>query len=54
MTSSLSILVVDDEPQMRRFLRPALESEGYRVIEAATAREAASAAATPATEQVTP
>jgi len=34
------VLVVDDEPQMRRFLRPALEAHGYRVIEAATAGEA--------------
>jgi two-component system KDP operon response regulator KdpE len=34
------VLVVEDEPQMRRFLRPALEGQGYRVLEAATAREA--------------
>ena len=34
------VLVVDDEPQMRRFLRPALEAQGYKVVEAATAREA--------------
>jgi two-component system, OmpR family, KDP operon response regulator KdpE len=38
------VLVVDDEPQMRRFLRPALEGQGYRVIEATTAREALSLA----------
>jgi two-component system KDP operon response regulator KdpE len=34
------VLVVEDEPQMRRFLRPALEGQGYRVIEAVTAKEA--------------
>jgi len=33
------VLVIEDEPQMRRFLRPALEGQGYRVIEAGTARE---------------
>jgi len=34
------VLVVEDEPQMRRFLRPALEAQGYRIVEAATANEA--------------
>ena len=34
------ILVVDDEPPIRRFLRVALEAEGYHVTEASTAREA--------------
>jgi two-component system KDP operon response regulator KdpE len=33
------VLIVEDEPQMRRFLRPALESQGYRVLEATTAAE---------------
>jgi two-component system KDP operon response regulator KdpE len=33
------ILLIEDEPQMRRFLRITLESHGYRFIEAATARE---------------
>jgi len=33
------ILVVDDETQIRRFLRISLGSEGYEVLEAATARE---------------
>jgi len=33
------VLVVEDEPQMRRFLRTALEQHGYRPVEAATARE---------------
>ncbi len=31
-----SVLVVEDEPQMRRFLRASLGAEGYRVLEAWT------------------
>jgi two-component system KDP operon response regulator KdpE len=33
------VLVVEDEPQMRKFVRIALESHDYRVVEAATAGE---------------
>lgn len=33
------VLLVEDEPQLRRFLRPMLRAHGYRVIEAETARE---------------
>jgi two-component system KDP operon response regulator KdpE len=33
------ILLIEDEPQMRRFLRITLQSQGYRLVEAATARE---------------
>jgi two-component system, OmpR family, KDP operon response regulator KdpE len=33
------ILLIEDEPQMRRFLRITLQSQGYRFVEAATARE---------------
>lgn len=33
------ILVVEDEPQMQKFLRAALTAEGYRVVEATTGRE---------------
>lgn len=40
------ILIVDDEPQIRRFLKPALEAAGYHVIEATTGAEAISKAAT--------
>ncbi len=41
MTSmTMLVLVVEDEPQMRRFLRPALEGMGFRVVEARTAAEA--------------
>jgi two-component system, OmpR family, KDP operon response regulator KdpE len=34
------VLIVEDEPPMRRFLRAALRSHGYRWLEAATAAEA--------------
>ncbi len=34
------VLVVDDEPQMRRFLRASLNAHGYRVLEAGSAAEA--------------
>ncbi len=40
------VLLVDDEPQIRRFLRAALPAQGYRLIEAATGAEALSQAAT--------
>jgi two-component system KDP operon response regulator KdpE len=33
------VLLIEDEPQMRRFLRTALEPHGYRLVEAETARE---------------
>lgn len=39
-TQSLLALVVDDEPQIRRFLKTGLEMQGFRVAEAKTAREA--------------
>ena len=34
------VLVVDDEPQIRRFLKPSLSAQGYEVSEAATGAEA--------------
>lgn len=34
------VLVIEDEPQMRKFIRASLQSHGYRVIEASEAREA--------------
>jgi two-component system KDP operon response regulator KdpE len=34
--SALTLLVIDDEPQVRRFLRSSLASTDYKVIEAAT------------------
>jgi two-component system KDP operon response regulator KdpE len=39
------VLVIDDEPQLRKLLRVALEAEGDAVIEAATAREGVAAVA---------
>ena len=33
------VLLIEDEPQMRRYLRAALESHDYRLVEATTARE---------------
>ena len=33
-TSGLRVLVIDDEPPIRRFLRTSLTSQGYQVIEA--------------------
>lgn len=42
------ILVVDDEPRIRRFLRLALEAAGYDVVEAASGAEALKAAVTAA------
>jgi two-component system KDP operon response regulator KdpE len=33
------VLIVEDEPQMRRFLRATLAASGYRVLEAGTAAE---------------
>jgi len=35
-----SIVVIDDEPQIRRFLRAALAGQGYRVYEASTGGDA--------------
>ena len=45
MTTSARILVIDDEAPIRRFLRIALEAEGYLVSEAGTARDGISATA---------
>jgi len=47
MTSTAPlVLIVEDEPRMRRLLRLTLESNGMRCAEAATAREAMSRAQT--------
>ncbi|WP_036293431.1 response regulator [Methylosinus sp. PW1] len=46
------ILLVDDEPQLRRVLRPALAACGYEVIEAATGRDALEAIAASAPDIV--
>lgn len=39
MTSTASILVIDDEPQIRRVVRNALDGVASRVIDASTGRE---------------
>ncbi|MBR0554404.1 response regulator [Ciceribacter sp. L1K23] len=46
------ILVVDDEPQIQRFLKPSLTAAGYDVIEASTGSEALKAVATQAPDLV--
>jgi len=40
------ILLIDDEPQIRRMLRVTLEAQGYKVHEAATGRDGLTEAAT--------
>jgi two-component system KDP operon response regulator KdpE len=40
MTLSTRILIVDDEPAIHRFLRPALTANDYDVVQATTAAEA--------------
>ena len=46
MTHSATIIVIEDETQIRRFLRTTLSSEGYQVIEAETGKHGLSEAAT--------
>jgi two-component system KDP operon response regulator KdpE len=36
---ALTLLIIDDEPQIRRVVRHALEADGTRILEAATGRE---------------
>lgn len=53
MTMTIAnILVVDDEPQIQRFLKPALMAAGYSVVEAATGAEALKAVATAAPDLI--
>ena len=44
--SAATVLVIEDEPQIRRFLRPTLAGQGYRVVEAVTGQEGVMQAAT--------
>jgi two-component system KDP operon response regulator KdpE len=44
--NNIKILIIDDEYSIRRFLRVALTSQSYNVVEAATGKEALSVAAT--------
>ena len=46
MNSSPRVLVIDDEPQIRRFLDSGLRAEGYEVLLAATGAEGLALAAT--------
>lgn len=39
MSQPTTVLVIDDEPQIRKFLRISLVSQGYNVLEAATGAE---------------
>jgi two-component system, OmpR family, KDP operon response regulator KdpE len=39
------VLLIEDEPQMRRFLRAALENESYHLVEATTVRDGLAQAA---------
>ena len=43
MNNAVTVLVADDEPHIRRLLSGALARSGYRVVEAASAREAVAA-----------
>ena len=45
MSQCAPILVIDDEPQIRKFLRISLVSQGYNVLEAATGADGLSQAA---------
>jgi two-component system, OmpR family, KDP operon response regulator KdpE len=40
------IILIEDEPEIRRFLRATLQSHGYRLVEAVTAQEGLQAAET--------
>lgn len=46
LNAPFNVIVVEDEPQIRRFVRAALEGEGWHVFEAATARQGLSDAGT--------
>jgi len=41
-----TILIIEDEPEIRRFLRASLTSQGFRLVEAATGEDGLVAAAT--------
>lgn len=52
MSGGTRVLVVDDEPQIQRFLKPSLTASGFRVVSAATAAEALRAFSTTSPELV--
>ncbi|MBD8706334.1 MULTISPECIES: response regulator [Pseudomonas] len=45
MSQTATILVIDDEPQIRKFLRISLASQGYKVLEAGTGTDGLTQAA---------
>ena len=45
MSQTATILVIDDEPQIRKFLRISLASQGYKVLEAGNGAEGLASAA---------
>ncbi|MBK1721511.1 response regulator [Thiocystis violacea] len=51
-TAPARILVIDDESQIRRFLRISLKSQGHEVLEAATGAEGLALAATQAPDLI--
>jgi CheY-like chemotaxis protein len=44
VSGEATVLVVEDDPDIRLLLRSVLESEGYRIVEAATGKDAVSLA----------
>ena len=44
VSGEATVLVVEDDPDIRLLLKSVLESEGYRIVEAATGKEAVSLA----------
>ena len=50
--SGRRVLVVDDEPQIQRFLKPSLAAAGYEVVSAGTGEEALKLAATAAPDVI--
>ncbi|HVV17220.1 MAG TPA: response regulator [Polyangia bacterium] len=50
--SGPAVLVIEDEPQMRRFLRASLGSHGFRLLEAGSAKEALALATSQAPEVI--
>lgn len=46
MTEGHRIVVIEDDPQMRRFLKTGLDAHGYQVVEAETARAGLAAVVT--------
>ncbi|MBV9051610.1 MAG: response regulator [Hyphomicrobiales bacterium] len=52
MSTSTVVLVVDDEPQIQRFLKPSLEAAGYKAVMTATGTDALKLIATRAPDVV--